>query len=171
MNAAFWIGYCEHRTADGLEIFNYNIGKGGFTIFASMIATTQERNLQGLPWCVTFVHAIINRPDILGKAHPGTHVLQRRMKRKGFWRERDYLPRRNDLIFLANDTQHLDHVGIVDQVFDQYVISIDGNTHDDKGRFTWADGGVVGRNSRLLIDPRIVGYAAIGELLDEKEAC
>ncbi len=165
MNAARWVGYKEHLTPERLTHFTANIGKGGCTIFAAMIWAKQHRNLMGFPWCVTFVHAVIDRPDILGKAHPGSRVLMRRMKRKGLWRDTDYIPKENDLIFCANDEEHIDHVGIVLSADGESVTSIDGNTHDQDKVFRWEDGGAVAIITRDHNSSTIKGYAAIGKLL------
>ena len=163
-----WIGYLEHQTPDLLGVFRANPGKGGNTIFSTLLIMSQGRNLQGLPWCATFVHAVINRPDVIGKAHPGTRKLARRMRRRGLWRGRDYLPEDGDLIFCTNHPEgpgRINHVAIVEAAGDQEVVSIDGNTHDPSGVFPWEEGGAVDRVIRRLDDPKIVGYAATGKLL------
>lgn len=159
-----WIGYCEHRTPESLNEFEANVGKGGCTIFALMCRT--RLNLMGLPWCVTFVHAVLDRPDVLGKPCPGVKTLYRRMKRRGLWRGTDYTPEPYDLVFCSNlGDGTLEHVGIVESADEKTVTSIDGNTHDDKGRFAWTDGGVVARAVRERTSPIITGYAATGRLL------
>ena len=127
-----------------------------------MIDREQRVNLQGLPWCATFVHAMVARPDLLGRAHPGTRVLVRRMKRKGFWRDPSYKPKQGDLIFLANH-KRIDHCAIVESADETTVTSIDGNTHDLTGKFKWDEGGAVQRITRDRNDIRIRGYAEIGE--------
>lgn len=168
MRPADWIGYREHLTPWRLSWYRENAGKGGYTIFGALIWQRQRRNLQGLPWCATFVHAVVDRPDILGKAHPGTRVLQRRMKRRRYWRGRGYLPEPGDLIFLSNAADgRVDHCGIVEKATLETVSSIDGNTTDPEGIFPKGAGGVVGRNIRSRMDPRIVGYGAIGRLTKE----
>ena len=161
-----WLGYLEHKTPELLGVYTANPGKGGYTIFATMIALSQRRNLQGVPWCTTFVHACINRPDILGRAHPGSRVLRRRMRRKGLWRGREYTPQPNDIIFCSNmKSDRVDHCGIVRAVDGHTVISIDGNTTDPSGVFAPEEGGCVAYRTHDLSDPIIVGYAAIGKLL------
>jgi len=166
-----WVGYLEHQTPDQLFAFRENVGKGFCTVFALMVQIAQGINLQELPWCATFVHAVINRPDILGKAHPGTRVLARRMKRKRLWRGRDYVPEPGDLIFCTNQPytrRRINHVGVVGTVSeaDGTIQSIDGNTHDPSGTFAWEDGGAVARRTRDKDDPHIIGYGATGHLLD-----
>ena len=163
MNVSFWLDYKEHKTDSLLEEFEGNVGHGNCTIFAEMIFRAQHINLMGFPWCATFVHAVINRPDLLGRAHPGTRVLQRRMKRKRLWRDKSYRPRPGDLIFLSNTrTETVDHCGIVEKCYGSTVFSIEGNTW--KTSKEESDVGTVARHVRDLSDTLIVGYASIGEL-------
>ena len=158
----FWVGYCEHNSPALLNVFDANIGKGGYTIFAQMIFDKYRRRLWGLPWCAVFVHAVVNRPDLLGKPHPGTRVLARRMRRAGLWRGRDYTPCPGDIIFLSNSrTKRIDHCGIIESCDGDYETSIEGNARDDAGRFQPQEGGVVARRTRELTDTLIVGYGAI----------
>ena len=160
MIAVDWIGYLEHATPDRLNEFRANPGKGGCTIFGAMTG------LQRLPWCATFVHAVIRRPDILGRPHPGCRVLERRMRKKGLLRNKDYLPKNGDIIFCSNNcTSRVDHCGIVEACDGKTVTSIDGNTIDPSGVFPPGRGGAVARRTRKLTDPRIVGYAAISEMI------
>lgn len=162
-----WIGYLEHANPEKLGVFEANPGKGGWTIFAEIIRQRGGPYLQQLPWCVTFIHAMIDREDLIGRAHPGCRVLQRRMKRQGYWRNRDYIPVPGDLIFCSNTrTRRVDHCGIVEEVRGKQIISIDGNTVDPSGVFAPQDGGAVARRIRDADDPIIVGYGAIGTLYD-----
>lgn len=164
MSPADWIGYLEHQTQDQLWHYTANPGKGGYTIFAQIIANRQRRNLQGLPWCATFVHAVIDRPDVLGKAHPGTRVLARRMRRKKLWRpQQEYSPKPGDLIFFKCTKERIDHVGIVESAEQSSVTVIAGNTIDPSGHFKPDQGGAVARMTYSKTDPRIAGYAAITE--------
>lgn len=161
-----YVGYLEHATRDALELPTANPGKGGYTIFAEMIKASQHRNLQGIPWCATFVHAVINRPDLLGSAHPGTRVLQRRMQRKNLWRDKTYMPSRGDLVFLSNQgTDRVNHCGIVLYTASGTVASVEGNAVDPSGTFRPGDGGAVALRIRMLNDPKIVGYGATGSAL------
>lgn len=158
-----WIGYLEHGDTRLLGVFNANVGKGGCTIFAQMAWDEQHIDLMGLPWCVTFVHAVVNRPDVLGPACAGCKTLRRRMKRSGLWRGRGYLPRPGDLVFCANDGWNVDHVGIVVSCCGGYVLSVDGNSVDESGHFNKKQGGAVALRKRRRADGRIVGYGAISE--------
>jgi hypothetical protein len=164
-----WIGYLEHNHNGLLWVYRANAGKGGYTVFAQIIADEYRwRNFQGMPWCATFVHAVFiaaygkeTARKMLGKPHPGTKVLARRMKRKGRLMGRDYTPKANDLIFLHNGDGQISHVGIVEKVEGNTVITIEGNTVDPSGYFPESSGGAVARRKRKLTDAAIVNYAKI----------
>ena len=163
-----WVGYLEHQSPELLGVFDANVGKGRCTIFAQLLWDTQRVNLMGIPWCATFVHAVVNRPDLLGRAHPGCRVLQRRLRRRGFWRERSYKPSPGDIILCSNKrTSRVDHCGIVVSVEKDTVTSIDGNTQDPSGHFAPCDGGAVALRIRNKADPVIVGYGAIGQFINQ----
>lgn len=164
MRLELWEGYREHATEAQLDNFKANAGKGGCTVFAEIVRRSEGRNLMGLPWCATFVFAVIGRPDVLGDAVPGTRVLARRMRQRGFWRGPDYGPQRGDLIFCTNGGGRIDHVAIVLDADSKEVRSIDGNTHDPERVFDWDDGGVVAVSRRPRTSHQIKGYAAIGSL-------
>ena len=155
-----WIGYLEHVSADCLAEYQENVGKGGYTIFAKIVRERYGVDFQGIPWCVTFVFAV--HPGNLGKPCTGVWTLARRMIRRGRWRRKTYQPRPGDLIFCRNNPQEVvGHVGIVERVYGEYVISIDGNTVDPTGHFDPHEGGAVERRVRHKSDWHIVGYAQI----------
>ena len=160
--------YLEHQTNDLLTLPTANVGKGGCTIFADMIARHYRwRVYTGLPWCAVFVHAVFldalgksKSRELLGKPHAGTRVLLRRMRRKGFLRDRSYTPKSGDLIFLSNDPAgQVGHCGIVDRVAGDTVFSVEGKAVDPSGRFIPQLGGAVSIRDRRLDDPHITYYA------------
>lgn len=165
-----YVGYLEHATPELLGIFTANVGKGGCTIFAESINRLYRwRNFQGLPWCAVFVHAVYvealgaqTAAKLLGKPHPGTHVLARRMKRRRLMRDRLHVPKPGDIIFLSNhDNDFISHVGLVIDVSDGTVFSVEGNTVDPSGTFEEEQGGAVALRERKADDPAIVGYGEI----------
>ena len=164
-----WVGYLEHQSDELLGVYNANVGKGGYTIFAHTIRKHYPRLIfYGLSWCVVFVHAVCieaygkeKAKKLLGSPQAGTIQLMRRMKRKGWLKGRDYLPKANDLIFLHNGDGEVSHVGIVKTVDGDTVISIEGNTTDPSGRLPESRGGAVAIRNRKLNDPAIVVYARI----------
>lgn len=165
-----WLGYLEHENNSLLGVYRANAGKGGYTAFAQIIAEEYKwRNFGGLPWCAVFVYAVFIQAlgkrkarELLGKPHPGTRVLARRMKRQGRWREREYTPNAGDIIFCTNTPDGMiGHCGIVETVINDTVVTIDGNTVDPSGVFDREQGGAVARRERCKDDPVIVGYAAM----------
>lgn len=159
-----WLGYLEHRDGRLLRVYTANAGKGGRTVFADMAGLPQ-----GLPWCAVFVYAVYatalgkeTARALLGRPHPGTRVLARRMRRKGRWRGREYIPSPGDIILLSPGRDGvIGHCGIVEAVDEQTVTSIDGNTVDPSGCFSPEQGGAVARRTRAPDDPVIVGYGAM----------
>lgn len=159
-----WLGYLEHQDDRLLGVYTANPGKGGYTIFARMAGLPQ-----GLPWCVTFIHAVygaalgkVQARRLLGRPHPGTRKLARLLKQRGQWRGQDYFPVPGDIIFLASaEDKCIGHCGIVEAVVGNTVTSIDGNTVDPDGHFSPEDGGAVARRVRMLDDNRIAGYGAM----------
>lgn len=160
-----WIGYLEHADNQLLGVYTANVGKGGCTIFADIVKAACGRDLSRLPWCVTFVYAMFieqygleRTKALLGSPQPGSRTLARRMRRKGLWRDKGYIPQKGDLVFCTNDGQCIQHVGIVLECDGETVTTIDGNTVDDTGHFAPHQGGAVAKRSRSLDSPVIVGY-------------
>lgn len=171
-----WVGYLEHQSNDLLGIYTANVGKGYCTIFSEIIRQYYRwRNFTGVPWCATFIHAVAleslgtsKAREILGKPHPGTKVLARRLKRKGRLTGRDYSPHPGDLIFFHNGDGMIGHCGIVESVDGIVVTTIEGNATDPTGHFTKAQGGAVSRTTRQLTDQSIIGYGRIHDLLERR---
>lgn len=168
-----WVGYLEHQSEALLGVYDANVGKGGCTVFALIIRRHYRwRNCMGLPWCAAFVHAVgiealgkESARSLLGKPHPGTRVLARRMKRKKRLMGREYRPHPGDLIFLHNGDGRISHCGIVERVEGDTVVSVEGNTVDPTGTFPKDRGGAVAVRRRRLTDASIVSY---GRMADTK---
>lgn len=164
-----WAGYLEHQTNDLLGVFTANVGKGYCTIFAAIIQRHYRwRNFSGVPWCAVFLHAVFlemygkeTARRLLGKPHPGTRVLARRMRRRKCLMPPDYTPRPGDIIFLQNGDGRISHCGIVIEVYGYTVMTIEGNTVDPSGHFAPEQGGAVAIRERLFSDRAIMNYAKI----------
>lgn len=156
-----YIGYLEHLDNDLLGIYRANPGKGGCTIFAYQINQAYRwRNFRGLSWCATFVHAVfieaLGKEEArrkLGKPHPGTRVLHRRLKHTD-------KPTVGCVVFLTNG-RRVDHCGIVVSVDGNTVTTVEGNTIDPTGVFLEHEGGAVAQRVRLLTDPAIICYGEV----------
>jgi hypothetical protein len=165
-----YVGYLEHETPDLLGVFTANAGKGGYTIFSWLISRYYRRDFQGLPWCAVFVYAVYleamgkKAEKLLGRPHPGTKVLFRRLRKKGRIHGKNWLPRPGDIIFLSNfGNGKIGHVGIVVRTDEKMVYSVEGNTVDPSGVFRREDGGAVALRERVFDDPAIVCYGEIQE--------
>lgn len=167
-----YLGYLEHADSKLLGVYDKNIGKGGCTVFADIVKSACGRDLSHLPWCVTFVYAVFieaygldKTRTLLGSPQPGSRKLARRLRRKGRWRDKGYVPREGDLVFCTNDGRRIQHVGIALDCDGETVTSIDGNTVDDTGHFAPHEGGAVAKRTRSLDSPVIVGYGDMRDTL------
>lgn len=170
IEAEKYLGYLEHADGRLLGVFDANVGKGGCTLFADMVRAASGRKLGRLPWCVTFVYAVFieslgleRTQKLLGKPQPGSRTLARRLRRRGLWRGRGYVPARGDLVFCTNDGRRIQHVGIVLDCDGERVTTIDGNTVDDTGHFAPQQGGAVAKRTRPLDSQIIIGYGKTGQ--------
>lgn len=165
------MGYLEHADGRLLGVYQANAGSGNHTIFAKKLRERTGADFMGMQWCVTFVFAVYadalgarGMRRALGRPTPSATRLARRMKRRGLWQGRNYLPQRDDLIFLSPYRDgKIGHIGIVVDTKAGYVLSVDGNTVDPTGFFAEDYGGAVDYRARALDDPRIVGYARTGK--------
>lgn len=172
--ASKWIGYLEHKSEDALGFYTENVGKGGYTVFAYLIRRCYPyRNFAGLPWCATFLHWVFiealgkeKARRLLGKPHPGTRVLFKRLRRRGLIRPKEYIPSMEDVMFLHNGDGRISHCAIVVGVEGDTVTTIEGNTVDPTGVFDKTAGGAVAKRERSLSDELIVCYGCVSTLID-----
>ena len=158
-----WEGYLEHQSEELLGIYTANIGKGGCTIFAEMVRQNTGYDFQGKPWCVTFIFAVHPTLQQLITPCAGVKHLFRQLLLKKRIKTKKYIPKYGDIIFLRNNKKEfVGHVGIVIDVVDNKIISIEGNTVDMSKHFNIEDGGAVTIRMRDKKDKKIVCYAAIG---------
>ncbi|MCI9502311.1 MAG: hypothetical protein HFG76_10030, partial [Hungatella sp.] len=60
-----WVGYCEKNRKDHLgtydnpEHFKNNAGDGNYTVFADLYRQKTGINVQGQPWCDSFVDTVL----------------------------------------------------------------------------------------------------------------
>lgn len=98
---------------------------------------------QSLDWCAETVSSIINKSSIEEAAKEVTSIsctrMQANMANSPYWTEPEDDMQVGDPIFFNWDhdydpTGNLDHVGIVVEVHDTYIVTIEGNT---EGRENW----------------------------------
>ena len=169
IEAKKWLGYLEHNDNHFIGLFNINVGKGGYNVFAEIVRQKCKRNLQGLPWCAVFVYAVflnaygkVKTKSILGRPHAESRNLARAMRRRKLWRDNTYRPNAGDIVFIANRGKRIDHCGIVAEVNDDGFTCIDGNTVDPYHRIDSYEGGAVAEREHSFKDSRIIGYGLTG---------
>lgn len=98
---------------------------------------------QSLDWCAETVSSIINKSSIEEAAKEVTSIsctrMQANMANSPYWTEPEDDMQVGDPIFFNWDhdydpTGNLDHVGIIVEVHDYYIVTIEGNT---EGRENW----------------------------------
>ncbi len=85
-------------------------------------------------WCAIFVSWVANQANIMNVSVPRFSVVgdgARWFKERGQWEKRGYIPKSGDLIFFDwEQDKKLNHVGIVEEVENNYVYVIEGNSND-----------------------------------------
>ena len=111
-------------------------------------------NDNGLPWCGYFVDWCLNHAGIKGTPKQISTIQgAKAMKDIGRWVEGK--PEIGDLIYLGwGAPGAIQHVGLVVEVADKHVITIEGNTSDANQ----ANGGAVMVKKREL-DKHVIGFA------------
>ena len=123
----------------------------------------------GLPhgdWCAMFVSFCLNFSDIPREAMPWESVTTRWVKNlteRGMFAmaESGYVPKTGDLVFFTDPEYRervASHVGIVAEVTDEYIISIEGNNGPTVAEFKYE-----------LDDEHIYGYGILPEEPEPEE--
>lgn len=108
----------------------------------------------GLPWCGYFIDWILPRAGVKGTpSQISTSLGAHKMKEIGRWV--DGKPQPGDLIYLGWGAKgEIQHIGIVCEVTDKYVVTIEGNTSDTNQ----ANGGAVMVKVRQF-DQHVIGFS------------
>lgn len=106
------------------------------------------------PWCAMFVSYCMNKAGVLPnvvKKFASCSIGWNWFRSKGQTRNRGYIPQKGDIIFFDLDPEKgngIDHVGIVNNVNEEYIYALEGN-HDDQ----------VNIYKYHINDSKIYGYA------------
>lgn len=136
-----WVGYCEKNSKSQLgtyenpENYTKNAGAGNFTVFAELYKEKTGINVQGQPWCDSFVDTILihlfgveSAQKLLGGFSAYTPTSAQYYKNMGrYYAE----PHEGDQIFFHNGTR-IYHTGYVYKVEGGIVYTAEGNTSSDK---------------------------------------
>lgn len=146
-------GYLEKRTNDMLESKTANAGSNNYTKFG------RDMGCNGQPWCDAFVdwcfkkaYGAAEAKALLGGWSNYTPTSAQYFKNMHQWFT---TPQRGDVIFFKN-SQRICHTGIVLEVKNGRVYTIEGNTSG--GSTLEANGGCVAKKNYPLGYNRIAGY-------------
>lgn len=171
LKAKSYIGYKEKKSDKDLEDFNKNIGANNYTIFAKIFEKTTRFNFQGQPWCDMFIDSIFiecfgveRAEELLGGFSAFTPTSFNNFKRMGRVLGKNEKPMRGDIIFFKND-KRIYHTGIVVDVVDFTLTTIEGNTSPQAGVIE--NGGEVALKKYLLTNHKIAGYGRPSYYIDD----
>ena len=136
-----WVGYCEKNKKEHLgsydnpEDFKTNAGDGNYTVFADLYGQKTGINVQGQPWCDSFVDTVLIHlfgvdaaRALLGGFSAYTPTSVSFYKKMGRYYN---TPSEGDQIFFHNGTR-VYHTGYVYKVENGVIYTIEGNTSSDK---------------------------------------
>lgn len=155
-------GYLEKETNSELIEFTTNVGDENFTCFSDVYDTLMKTTLQGFPWCAMFVSYVFysasgkdlaeTKKALWGNLFASCQVGVNMAKKA----DRFYTkPESGDIIFFTNGKRAY-HTGIVTDIDNVYVYTIEGNTSADPG--VVENGGGVNDKKYKLNYSKILGY-------------
>ena len=111
-------------------------------------------DFNGLAWCGYFIDWILPRAGVKGTPKQiGTVLGAHKMKEIGRWVTDK--PQPGDLVYMGWGAKgEIQHIGIVCEVADKFIVTIEGNTSDKDQ----ANGGMVMAKVRQL-DDHVIGFA------------
>jgi peptidoglycan hydrolase-like protein with peptidoglycan-binding domain len=113
-----------------------------------------EYGMNNQPWCCIFVYLMYLHAGFQLYKTASCGIMIDWLKQNGKFKDKSYLPKVGDLIFFDWEANgRVDHVGLVEKVEGNTVITIEGNRSDAVGRYTYS-----------LDNKTIFGY---GVVLDE----
>lgn len=158
--AKYWFGYLEKKSNSNLDDFTANAGYNNYTCFARDYLKFTGHNYQAQAWCAMYVSCMFVYTfgldiakkllcgDLYSYCPTGTNQFQKAYQ----WYD---TPTAGDVIMFTNGTRAY-HTGIVTDVKNGYVYTIEGNTSGESGVI--ANGGAVVKKRYLLTDSKILGY-------------
>lgn len=167
--AKYWVGYLEKASNSNLDDFKENAGYNNYTCFARDYYEHTGNNYQGQAWCAMFVsemfvqaYGLENAKKLINGLYSYCSYGVNQFNQIGQW---DTDPQVGDVIFFTNGTRAY-HTGIVYEVSNGYVYTIEGNTSDTSGIIE--NGGAVAKKSYALTYSKILGYGRPDYLLVEE---
>jgi hypothetical protein len=163
--ARSYVGYLEKASNSRLEDFKANVGNKNYTVFGQWYGP----GWNGQPWCAMFVSFCADKagiPTSIIPKHASCSVGVSWFQRAGRWRPRSgYTPKPGDIVYFTSNGATPAHVGIVTEVKNGYVYTVEGNT--SSGKELEANGGAVAEKAYLLSSRYILGYGEPAYAEDE----
>lgn len=165
---AKWVGWTEKgrlSDLDGLSYdnpgnYNYKAGYNNYTVFATLYKEKTGIDVQGQPWCDTFVdtvyihlYGVDMAKKLLGGFSAYTPTSAQYFKNMKRWYTS---PKVGDVVFFKNSTR-IYHTGYVYKVTSTKVYTYEGNT-SSKNNTVVANGGCVAAKSYDIKNSKIAGY-------------
>ena len=164
------VGYLEKETNAHLDDDTANAGDENYTKYARDLDKLRFYNgrKNGHSWCDVFVDWCFVTAYGEEAAQKMTFQFMWNLLNKGagcrysreYYEEHGRLfeiPERGDQVFFYNpEKTHACHTGLVYEVDDTYLYTVEGNTSSDPG--VVENGGSVNKKKYLLTDKRIAGY-------------
>ena len=155
-----YIGYLEKKSNAFLDDFTKNAGTKNYNKFAVEFKIFTGLSLQAQPWCDIWVDSVfveaygVNKAkELLGGFSAYTPTSANYFKNMKRWFTKN--PQIGDIIFFKN-SERINHTGIVVDVSNTKVYTIEGNT--SSGNTVIENGGGVFAKSYYLSNERIAGY-------------
>ena len=153
------VGYLEKKSNASLDDKTANAGSGNYTKYARDYAAWGDGDYQGQAWCDMFqdwafvqAYGIENARRLLGGFSAYTPTSADYFKKMGRWSQ---TPQRGALVFFQN-AERIHHIGLVTDVRDSKIYTIEGNTSGAAGVVD--NGGGVWEKSYDVNNSRIAGY-------------
>lgn len=161
-------GYLEKKSNKDLDDKIKNAGSNNYTKYARDLDNIKDfynGKKNGYPWCDVFVDwcfvssfGVDRAKELLCQPSKslgaGVYYSANYYKQKNqFYKSK---PKAGDQIFFVNSKGNAQHTGLVYQVDNKYVYTIEGNTSSEKGVI--ANGGCVRLKQYSLNYNRIMGY-------------
>ena len=163
-----WVNYTEKKSLSAVKNTtyenpgNYNAGAGSnnYTVFATLYYEKTGINVQGQPWCDTFVDTIFIHlygvelaKRLLCGFSAYTPTSSNYFKKMNQWYTS---PKVGDIIFFKN-SERIYHTAYVYKVDSMYVYTVEGNTSTTNNTVE-ANGGCVAKKYYRLDNASIAGY-------------
>lgn len=155
-------GYLEKESKENLTEFVKNAGDENFTYFAEVYDKLMNTCLQGFPWCAMFVsycfysasgkNLSLAKEALWGNLFASCQVGVNMARRANRFYSK---PEIGDIIFFTNGKRAY-HTGIVTDIDNVYVYTMEGNTSADPG--VVENGGGVNDKKYKLNYSKILGY-------------